>query len=176
VNFVDRWGLHPEDSVYIITEGPDFFEVYLKYLVGQADMYTIQEVSRAPEQIVLKHTYRHYHHYFIWEFRRELRLREDGSEYWEWVRDEEYPLAVAARVSTQAHRSCQSRPRRAAAARYPPSSPRNATTATCLRHQGCGERGARNQGSTAWVLPQFGQKSLGTCVSKSRPPTTTNRV
>jgi len=34
-------------------------------------------------------------------------------------------LAVAARASTQAHKSCQSRPKRAVAARYPPSSLRN---------------------------------------------------
>jgi len=45
-----------------------------------------------------------------------------------------------------------------------------------LRNQGYGERGARNQGRTAAVFPQAGQRSLGIRISNSSPATTTNRV
>ncbi|MCL6581746.1 MAG: hypothetical protein K6U08_09070, partial [Firmicutes bacterium] len=90
VNFVDRWGLHPEDPVLTVNEGPDFVEVYLKYVVDQRDTYSTREVSRTPAEIIREHTHRHYHQYFVWDFRRDLRVREDGWEYWETVRDEEY--------------------------------------------------------------------------------------
>lgn len=55
-------------------------------------------------------------------------------------------------------------------------SARKQTTAACRKHQGYGERGARNHGRTAAVFPQAGQNSRGIEISRSHPPTTTNRT
>ena len=92
VNFVDRWGLHAEEtaSTYTHDVTADYREVTATTWLASVEVSYTSEVSRSPREVVLHHVYRHRHLYQRIELRSERRVRPDGYEYWELVKDIEY--------------------------------------------------------------------------------------
>jgi RHS repeat-associated protein len=92
VNFVDRWGLHAEEpaSTYTHDVTADYREVTATTWLASVEVSYTSEVSRSPREVVLHHVYRHRHWYQRIELRSERRVRADGYEYWELVKDIEY--------------------------------------------------------------------------------------
>jgi len=86
VNFVDRWGLHPEEHRYVVEETEDYIEVWAWIWLASVETYRSYVVSRTPSEEVIRHVYRHLHQYRYINLRAERRVREDGSEYWETVK------------------------------------------------------------------------------------------
>lgn len=90
VNFVDGWGLHPEEHRCVMELTDDYLELWAWFWLASVETYDSYVVSQTPSEEVIRHVYHHLHQYRFSNMRLERQVRDDGSKYWELVKHIDY--------------------------------------------------------------------------------------
>jgi len=94
VNFVDRWGLHPEETEWVIDLDDETVgatgHVWVKAWAGDLTEMSVREVSRTAEKLVREYLWEHFHTYDILHWLCEYIEDEAGDRYWVVVEEERY--------------------------------------------------------------------------------------
>ena len=94
VNFVDRWGLHAEETEWVIDLDDETLgaigNVSMKAWAGDMTQMSVREVSRSAEKLVLEYLWEHFHTYDVLHWLCQYVEDAAKNRYWIVIQEERY--------------------------------------------------------------------------------------
>lgn len=94
VNFVDRWGLHAEETEWVIDLDDETLgaigNVWMKAWAGDMTQMSVREVSRSAEKLVLEYLWEHFHTYDVLHWLCQYVEDAAKNRYWIVIQEERY--------------------------------------------------------------------------------------